>query len=406
MAKVIHMTTFIRPGGGPPGYLYNLKKGLETCDNSSIIVYSPIESELRVGSLNPSLIRKFGYWLPKHISKFAHKALFPSFIFWILFFFYEKIVWNLSLKKNYWDQINTDDCVVCHNAKLGAQALGGLGKKFSQLWIMPHGPVTYSDEVTESFTEKFGESFLTKFVSARLNTMELETFNAVSGLILPTKESCASYFTDFPLLRSKFENITFRYVLTGAPQLHSFRERHDIRSDLGIDNKAIVISYFGRFHLHKGFDFFLKVAEKLTEKDQKYLFLCAGTGDLEKYIDNSKVKNLGWRKDMADLLKASDMILVPNKHSYFDLIILEALSMGKVVLTSDVGGNQYFKEKKMGVVLYKLGNVEECLSKIAQSTEELQDLSKHAKASYETYFSIPVFTRNHVALAKSLLKNQ
>ena len=42
-----------------------------------------------------------------------------------------------------------------------------------------------------------------------------------------------------------------------------------------------------------------------------------------------------WTNDPHSLINASDMFILPNKETYFDLIMLEVLSMGKIVLATN-----------------------------------------------------------------------
>ena len=61
---------------------------------------------------------------------------------------------------------------------------------------------------------------------------------------------------------------------------------------------------------------------------------------------------VGWTDEPHSLTNASDCLVVPNRQTYFDLVILEGLSLGIPIVTSMTGGNKYFKKEKCGGVFY------------------------------------------------------
>jgi len=68
-------------------------------------------------------------------------------------------------------------------------------------------------------------------------------------------------------------------------------------------------------------------------------FFSAGAGEIQEAESN--VFNLGWRKDIAEIISAMDLIIVPNTVTYFDLLPIESLMLGTPVAVSAVGGNKW-----------------------------------------------------------------
>ena len=52
----------------------------------------------------------------------------------------------------------------------------------------------------------------------------------------------------------------------------------------------------------------------------------------------AEIEILGWRSDVADVLRAADSLVVASRGEGFSLALIEALAVGVAVFTTDVGG--------------------------------------------------------------------
>jgi glycosyltransferase involved in cell wall biosynthesis len=90
----------------------------------------------------------------------------------------------------------------------------------------------------------------------------------------------------------------------------------------------------------------VKVAEILKKSMPSVLFLWAGDGPLyEKVCEEIKERKLegnfvllGWREDIAELLAASDALLLTSLHEGLPRVVLEAMAAGKPVVATAVNG--------------------------------------------------------------------
>jgi glycosyltransferase involved in cell wall biosynthesis len=119
-------------------------------------------------------------------------------------------------------------------------------------------------------------------------------------------------------------------------------QREEFRRSLGIPAQAAVVASVLRLHPEKGAD----LLPEIVEKTPGALFLVAGDGPTAAGIrDEVRRRNLeermrftGWRQDIADLLNASDVFLLPSREESFPQAVLEAMAMRLPVVASRVGG--------------------------------------------------------------------
>jgi glycosyltransferase involved in cell wall biosynthesis len=119
------------------------------------------------------------------------------------------------------------------------------------------------------------------------------------------------------------------------------RSQQSVRAQLSIPISAKVVIFVGRIEPVKGTEYLLKAATHLVPLRDDLRFLIVGDGPLrsrfqKKYLHN-RIIFLGWRNDIADLLNASDILVLPSISEGLPIVSLEALSLSKPVIATDVG---------------------------------------------------------------------
>jgi glycosyltransferase involved in cell wall biosynthesis len=103
-----------------------------------------------------------------------------------------------------------------------------------------------------------------------------------------------------------------------------------------------VICFNGRHQPVKGYDLLATVAKELLTTNLEMVFLITGKEDIPPVVDHPRWIQTGWTSEPQNFLDASDLVVVPNRETYFDLNVLQALALGKPVLLSQTGGNNFF----------------------------------------------------------------
>lgn len=117
--------------------------------------------------------------------------------------------------------------------------------------------------------------------------------------------------------------------------------REKIRKDLNLEDK-IVFGNIGRLHFQKNQEFALKVFSEYLKINRNAVFLLVGDGEDKEKLKNictqynisDKVKFLGIRNDIPELLQAMDIFLFPSLFEGFALSLIEAQASGIMIFTS------------------------------------------------------------------------
>jgi glycosyltransferase involved in cell wall biosynthesis len=122
-----------------------------------------------------------------------------------------------------------------------------------------------------------------------------------------------------------------------------------IRKRLGIENKYVVLS-LGRLSSQKGLNYLIQAVTSLKKDIPNLVVLICGRGEEEDYLKrmvkdldlNGIIKFLGYvpSEELPTYYAACDVFVLPSIFETFALTLLEALSVGKPVVCTKVGGAQ------------------------------------------------------------------
>lgn len=127
------------------------------------------------------------------------------------------------------------------------------------------------------------------------------------------------------------------------------RSESTMRAELGIPEDRIVMLCASRFAHDKGHDYLIRSLKRLTEiSDVPFTMVLAGDGPLLEQT-KAQVKELGleeqvifvgFRKDIKNLYKGSDIYINSSQHEALSFLIVEAMAAGLPVIVTDMGGNR------------------------------------------------------------------
>ena len=133
------------------------------------------------------------------------------------------------------------------------------------------------------------------------------------------------------------------HAVVPAPVLgRSKKDRSATRSELGAEGPLVVT--VGRLAEQKGLPLLLDAVGRLGDRLPAPLFVVAGDGPMEDTLrrrigdEGLPVRMLGRRDDVADLLTAADVVVVPSSWEGQPLVVQEALRAGAPLVATAVGG--------------------------------------------------------------------
>jgi len=171
------------------------------------------------------------------------------------------------------------------------------------------------------------------------------------------------------------------------------KSRKLMREELGLKDEFTVVTV-AEFIKRKNYDTMLRTIAELKEENVK--FLVCGTGRDKDEIENlikelgieDKVVLLGYRKDINNIMTASDAFFLASHQEGLTLSIIEALNFGLPVITSNVRGNQDLVENGKGGFVCEQNDYKAFAQKIIllMNDKDLQkQMSKTNKENADLY---------------------
>ena len=199
----------------------------------------------------------------------------------------------------------------------------------------------------------------------------------------------------------------------------SKEERARVRENLGIDKGSIVVSIVAALRPEKNHRLFLKAASRVVNSSENFTFLIIGDGaergSLEKFSEElglkDKVKFIGVRDDVENILGITDISVLCSYPvvETFPLSLLEAMSCGVPVISTDVGSIGEFLESGKNGILIESGNLDALagsILKLAMDHELRERLGQEGRKTVVERFSVDLMVNRYVELFMNLARNK
>lgn len=123
-------------------------------------------------------------------------------------------------------------------------------------------------------------------------------------------------------------------------------KRQPVRELLGLSADSRLLVVVGRFSPEKGVDVFIEAVARLSPKENSIHAILVGDGQERERLEAQAValnvgKNVhfvGFTKTPGDYVVDADIVVVPSRSEGIPNAVLEAMSLGKPVVATAVGG--------------------------------------------------------------------
>jgi glycosyltransferase involved in cell wall biosynthesis len=134
------------------------------------------------------------------------------------------------------------------------------------------------------------------------------------------------------------------------------------KNELGLNNGSIILGAVGVLNESKGHRYLIEAVSKIVQTGLDVRLLIAGEGPLRKQLEalsrdlglDSRVRLLGFREDIPELLALMDIFVFPSLWEGMSLALLEAMAVGLPIISTDVhGAVDLIRDNKSGILVQK-----------------------------------------------------
>jgi len=144
------------------------------------------------------------------------------------------------------------------------------------------------------------------------------------------------------------------------------------RKELEIPENVRIVGTVTRLRKEKGTEYFIKAIPYILREFADVIFLIVGDGSLRSQLEflarelniSDKVRFLGFRTDVDELLSLLDINVIPSLTEGFPLSLVEAMALGNVIIATQVGGIKEVAEDRENVLFVPPKNPLEISEKV------------------------------------------
>jgi glycosyltransferase involved in cell wall biosynthesis len=190
----------------------------------------------------------------------------------------------------------------------------------------------------------------------------------------------------------------------------------DIREELAIDRNAVLLLFIARFTAHKQPLALIRAFADALKKMPAIKLLMVGEGD-EKEAALRLAKDLSveesiiflpFRQDVPDILHAADIYILPSLWEGLPIGLLEAMSMGKAVIATNVDGTREIVRHQFNGCLIEPEHLElelaGAINRLASDRVLCESYGSHAIETVRNQYNVSRMTRQIEDIYTNLCK--
>ena len=169
-------------------------------------------------------------------------------------------------------------------------------------------------------------------------------------------------------------------------------DRGTVRRELGLGERDFAVLCVANLRPEKGVEAFVEAVERARERVPRLRGLVVGDGpqrtELERLVaERDGVRLLGSRGDVPDLMAASEAVCLLSEAEALPNSILEAMALGRPVVTTDVGGTaEAVAHAETGLVVEAAGAAG-ALARLAAQPDWARELGERGRTRQRERFS-------------------
>jgi len=146
------------------------------------------------------------------------------------------------------------------------------------------------------------------------------------------------------------------------PKFFSSDDKNGLKVQLGISTNDLVYVFVGRLVADKGINELIDAFDRLSKVEQSVSLILVGSFEqeldplskttLEIIKINSKIKTIGYQKDIRQYLAISDVFAFPSYREGFPNVVLQAAAMELPCIVTNISGcNEIIQNDQNGLII-------------------------------------------------------
>jgi glycosyltransferase involved in cell wall biosynthesis/ribosomal protein S18 acetylase RimI-like enzyme len=193
-------------------------------------------------------------------------------------------------------------------------------------------------------------------------------------------------------------------------------DRLELRRKLGAEEGDLLLLTPTRLAWDKGLQHLVEAATLLPRGNPGYRLVIAGDGPARARLEQlaqsrgvaDRVVFLGFREDVADLLEAADVVVLPTLREGLSMSLLEAMAAGKPTITTSIGSNREVADQAEMAILVPPADpaaLADAIQHAARDPKGMAVLAANARSLFEARYTEERMLNSYQQLYLGLLED-
>jgi glycosyltransferase involved in cell wall biosynthesis len=213
------------------------------------------------------------------------------------------------------------------------------------------------------------------------------------------------------------KGVIIRYGIDFKPPAVSGTDLMNFKKSIGCDENTTLLLNVARLHRQKGQPWLLEAYRDVVREIPNTRLLIVGDGPERAAIGQQirelklteQVLLLGFRQDVHDLLAFADIFVLSSLWEGLPLAIIEAMGMGKPIVSTNVDGiAEIIEDQQQGLLVAPRDSqgLAQAMLKMLQNRDLAQQLGRAAQKKVLKMYDIDTMTRNIEHLYLKLIQDK
>lgn len=207
-------------------------------------------------------------------------------------------------------------------------------------------------------------------------------------------------------------------VVYNGINIHEYSESNtkNLKEELKINQESKVIGFVGRLSPQKGIEYLVEAYAKIAEVYKDTYLLIVGEGELKEYCVTEfrklnltdKVIFTGFRKDIPNVMRTIDILVLPSLWEGFGIVLVEAMAAQKPCVASRISSiPEIVINGKTGILVDAKNSdaLASALSTLLSDEEKRKVMGKNGQKLVDEKFSMSKMIQSYEKIFSELLKN-